>query len=120
MRSRFFSHRKEQCWVFLTTSVIVVICVVWCMDIYDKSLSMFFVLHNLCTLCCMVNKNVVIQTHPLKIINILICRRIRIMYWCTKDCIVLVDIVCSLLEKVYVYLSYFCQIVEVIFFPVIS
>lgn len=75
MRSRFFSHRKEQCWVFLTTSVIVVICVVWCMDIYDKSLSMFFVLHNLCTLCCMVNKNVVIQTHPLKIINILICRR---------------------------------------------
>lgn len=41
----FFSPCKEQCWVFLTTSVIVVICVVWYMDIYDKSLSMFFVLH---------------------------------------------------------------------------
>lgn len=38
------------------------------------------------------------------------------MYWCIKDCIVLVDIVCFLLEKVYVYLFYFCQIVEIIFF----
>lgn len=38
------------------------------------------------------------------------------MYWCIKDCIVLVDIVWFLLEKVYVYLFYFCQIVEIIFF----
>lgn len=42
------------------------------------------------------------------------------MYWCTKDCIVLVDIVWSLLEKVYVYLSYFCQIVEIIFFLLLA
>lgn len=42
------------------------------------------------------------------------------MYWCTKDCIVLVDIVCSLLEKVYVYLSYFSQIVEIIFFLLLA
>lgn len=42
------------------------------------------------------------------------------MYWCTKDCIVLVDIVCSLLEKVYLYLSYFYQIVEIIFFLLLA
>lgn len=29
---------KNNVGCFLTTSVIVVICVVWCMDIYDKKL----------------------------------------------------------------------------------